>query len=281
MRNAARTIGAVLDAVLPQAPVVWCVDDASADASADIARAKGARVVVSGRASAAHTRNTGWEAARDAGAEHVLFLDSDAIPVSGWAAALAGRLAKGDADIAGGHVASRPSTRFERAYDRMYEAIDARSFRDGSALLSGATLGVRASLYDTARFDPTLPGALCEDVDFLARAMKAGARAVYVPEAVVHHHHPPNLRAFVRQETRRGRGRAIIVARHPERAGDASVRSWPGWVWDVTVKAPWHLEHARRAAGFDPAVMGLHWLRMAAGHWGYLREAARLNRSRS
>lgn len=270
--NNVETLGAVLDAALPQGPVT-VVDDASTDGTPELARAKGARVLTVHKRSVAHARNVGALDAADADA--ILFLDSDAVPDPGWAQRLVERLARGDHDIVGGDVLGAPTTRVGRAYDRMYRALDASLFGDGSVMLPGMNLAVRREWIEKVPFDETLPGALCEDVDMLVRAKAAGARIAFEPGAVVRHMHPGSLRELVAQEVRHGRGRAILLARHPERSGDASVRSWGGWLWDATVKAPWHLEHARRRVGWDLGVMGLHWVRMAAGNWGYVKESRR------
>ena len=88
-RDAAETIGSVLEALATQKPPpaeVIVVDDASQDATAEIAERHGAKVVrleqprFSGGA-----RNRGWD---EAGGEAVVFLDADAIPAEGWAAGL-------------------------------------------------------------------------------------------------------------------------------------------------------------------------------------------------
>jgi len=88
--NAERTLGAVLAQLREQEPrpaEIIVVDDGSTDATAAIAEAAGARVIRSdGSGYAGGARNRGWDAA---GAEVVVFLDSDAIPGPGWAAGLA------------------------------------------------------------------------------------------------------------------------------------------------------------------------------------------------
>jgi glycosyltransferase involved in cell wall biosynthesis len=88
-RDAAETIGSVLEALAAQEPrvnEVIVVDDASSDDTAEIAERLGARVLrletprFSGGA-----RNRGWE---EANGEIVVFLDADAIPSEGWAEGL-------------------------------------------------------------------------------------------------------------------------------------------------------------------------------------------------
>jgi glycosyltransferase involved in cell wall biosynthesis len=87
--DAERTLGAVLAALAAQdAPPdeVIVVDDASTDATAEIAAHAGATVVRNEQPLyAGGARNRGWEAATG---DVVCFLDSDAIPQPGWGAGL-------------------------------------------------------------------------------------------------------------------------------------------------------------------------------------------------
>jgi cellulose synthase/poly-beta-1,6-N-acetylglucosamine synthase-like glycosyltransferase len=88
-RDAAETIGSVLEALATQEPPpaeVIVVDDASQDATAAIAERQGAKVVrLDQPRSAGGARNRGWE---EAAGEVVVFLDADAIPAEDWAAGL-------------------------------------------------------------------------------------------------------------------------------------------------------------------------------------------------
>lgn len=88
-RDAAATIGAVVDAVLAQEPPVdevIVVDDASGDETSRIAREHGAKVVrLDAPRLAGGARNRGWD---EASGDVVVFLDSDAVPAHGWSAGL-------------------------------------------------------------------------------------------------------------------------------------------------------------------------------------------------
>jgi glycosyltransferase involved in cell wall biosynthesis len=88
--DAERTLGSVLRALSDQDPApdeVIVVDDASTDATAEVAERHGARVLRTERPLyAGGARNLGWDAARS---DVVVFLDSDAVPAPGWGAGLA------------------------------------------------------------------------------------------------------------------------------------------------------------------------------------------------
>jgi glycosyltransferase involved in cell wall biosynthesis len=87
--NAERTLGAVVDALRAQDPPpeeIIVVDDASTDATAELAERHGARVLRNPRPLfAGGSRNRGWD---EATGEIVVFLDSDAVPARGWGAGL-------------------------------------------------------------------------------------------------------------------------------------------------------------------------------------------------
>lgn len=267
----AATIGDAVRAVVPQADEVLVVDDASADGTADVARAHGARVLTVRGRSAAHARNVGWEAARH---DVVLFTDSDAVPEPGWAAALRRAFDDPSVDVAGGPIANASRGRFARAYHRMYLLTDGRQFRDGSTHLPGMNLAVRKRLLDVVRFRDDLPGARCEDVDFLLRARAAGVHARFVPDAVVAHRQPATLPDLVEQELRHGRGRADLVALHPDLARPWHTDRYWKWLLMSLPGAPAHLLWGvRTARTLDPAVLGLHVLRMAIGDYGYWQRA--------
>ena len=85
--NAGRTLGSVLAALAGQdspPDEVIVVDDASADATGELAARSGARVLRNERPLfAGGSRNRGWE---EASGDLVVFLDSDAVPQPGWGA---------------------------------------------------------------------------------------------------------------------------------------------------------------------------------------------------
>jgi len=219
-RNAAATIAGALAALAAQelsaeAEVV-VVDDASEDATAAVAERAGVRVV-------RHERATGPAGARNAGvaatsAPLIAFTDADCEPAAGWLRALLAGLR--DADLVTGPIEpARPATLFDRTLRR----------NGASPLFETANLAVRRALFErVGGFEPFAPaegsGHFGEDVVFGWRAVRAGARIAYAPDALVRHAvFTRGPRAYV-AERERLRLFPFLVREVPELRGALTLR---------------------------------------------------------
>ena len=221
------------------------VDDASTDATPDIAEEWGARVVRLGSQSGpAAARNAGLAAAR---APLIAFTDADCEPCPEWLSALTAALS--DADIATGPirpVPDAPADPFARTL----------SIGRESPLFETANLAVRREVVDrVGGFEPFAPaegarlglrptvdeGHFGEDAVFGWRARRTGARTVFVQEALVHHAVFP-----------RGMG-AYIAERWRRRFFPALVREVP----ELRSRLPLGFFLTRETALFDLAVVGV------------------------
>lgn len=209
-RDAARTLPATLAALAAQrfagTHEVIVVDDRSRDATAEIARERGARVLAtSGNAGPAEARNAGVAAA---GAPLIAFTDADCVPAPDWLARGVAALRAG-ADLVQGPVRpipgveagpydrtlrlEAPSPRFECANLFVTRACFERAggFRHHAAAGSRGARG-RAS-----------EKSFGEDTLFGWAAVRAGARRAWARDAVVHHAvFPRDARGFVRERLR-------------------------------------------------------------------------------
>lgn len=127
-----------------------------------------------------HARNAGWRAASG---ELVLFCDADDVASPGWITAMIDGL--GDADIVGGML------EFDRlnpprlgSWGRIAVTGLPSKFSHRAFVPSG-NLGVRREALDElGGFDEALPRS--EDVDFSWRAIAAGRRLGFAPDAIIH-----------------------------------------------------------------------------------------------
>lgn len=255
-RDAEATLGRTLRALAAQADAppheVVVVDNGSVDGTGAVARAAGVRVVTLPRGGGpGPARNAGVAAAPPGAA--LAFTDADCFPAPDWLAAGARALA--DADLVQGRVIPDPQAP-RGPYDRTV------SVGGESGLYETANLFVARSAFERAGgFDGGIdagPRPFGEDVRFAWRALRAGARGGYCPEALVHHAvFPRGPRGYVTEQWRR-RHFPRLIAEVPELA--------ERFLWHRAFLTP-------RSAAFDLALLGAG---LAAAHRSPLPLAAAL-----
>ena len=221
------------------------VDDASTDATADIALDWGAHVVrLRSQSGPAAARNAGLAVAR---APLIAFTDADCEPTPEWLPALIHAL--GEADIATGPVHPAPGA-VVGPFDHTL------SIGRESPLFQTANLAARRDVVErVGGFEPFTPvpgartgirprveeGHFGEDAVFGWRARRTGARTAFVEEALVHHAVFP-----------RG-ARDYIVEHWRRRFFPALVREVP----ELRSRLPLGTFLTRETALFDLAVAGV------------------------
>jgi glycosyltransferase involved in cell wall biosynthesis len=198
--NAERTIGRVLEALADQDPApdeVIVVDDGSTDRTAELASARGARVVRTERHGyAGGARNHGWDQARG---DVVVFLDSDAVPQPGWGSGLARALGEFPGAIVG--CARTFSARTAWGWVAHLQVETPYLPRGGPRELpfvSSFCMAVPRSA--PVRWDESYGG---EDAVFCVDALEAGLRLVFDPRFHAYHDHGrESFREVRRQQNR-------------------------------------------------------------------------------
>jgi glycosyltransferase involved in cell wall biosynthesis len=197
-----RCLGHVAAQEIDEPIEILVVDDASDEAGlvADVvARIAAARVIRQPRKGPAAARNTG---ARAASGSIICFTDDDCEPQPGWLAGLA-RALEGERIVAGVTLNGGPDNPFALASE-----LVGKYFREHSSVPFAASnnLATSALLAREFPFDESFVDAAGEDRDWCQRVAAGGYRIAREPGAVVVHHEPMALRAFVRQHARYGRG---------------------------------------------------------------------------
>jgi glycosyltransferase involved in cell wall biosynthesis len=218
VHNGADALPALLAALAGQTGVadveVVVVDNRSTDRTAEVARASSvvAQVVSEARPGSYVARNAGWRACQG---EVVAFTDVDCRPEPGWLAALVEAVDRG-ADLAGGAIVPGPPppgtwARWWAGYDRVMYLDQADNVRE-NGFAATANLAVRRTVLEALDgFDDALASG--GDAFFGRRAVAAGHRLVWVPEAVVLHQPRAGLRATWALWRRLGRGYGDLATR--------------------------------------------------------------------
>lgn len=228
--RAAAHLPACLDGLARQlgAPAfeIVVVDDASADGTADAARAGGARVI-------GHETNRGAAAARNTGGAQstgdvLLFLDSDVIPDPTLVAGAAALFADPAVMAATGRYTPKPANggAFARYKARWtWHCWQNTAAQEGrSTHLQGALAAVRREAFDAAGgFDERYHGGNVEDYELSSR-LRAQGIVIHFDDRLSGRHHFPGFRTVARNYWDRTR---MWVRLAPEQRGFSSGQANP------------------------------------------------------
>jgi GT2 family glycosyltransferase len=206
---------------------VIVVDDGSTDATPDIAREYGFRVITTENRGLSVARNTGLHEARG---EIVAYLDDDAYPDPHWLTYLAAGYARGDVAGVGGPNVPPPGDGVvarcvaEAPGNPVHVLISDREAEH----IPGCNCSFRRdALLAVGGFDPRFWVA-GDDVDLCWRLRDRGWRLGFSPGAMVWHHRRGSLRAYWRQQRGYGRAEALLERKWPENYSPAGHSVWQG-----------------------------------------------------
>lgn len=214
-RDRAERLRALLDALVAQEGVTLeaiVVDDASTDSTPEVLERAGDGLELhtvrrTGRGGPGTARNAGW---REARAPLVAFTDDDCTPAPGWLAALVEAHGKRPGGVLQGRTQPHPDEVARQDAFSRSQLVTSLSPHFQTCNMAYP----RELLERLGGFDESF-GHYAEDADLAWRAIEGGARAEFVPGALVHHAvHTPGALAQLR-DSQRWADAVRAFARHP------------------------------------------------------------------
>ncbi len=219
--NAEATLDACLAALQTQTLSreryeILVVDDGSIDRTADIACTHNVRLIQQSNSGPALARNRG---AREAVGDLLLFTDADCVPASDWMERMI--VPFSDSEIVGvkGTYRTRQTALVSRFVQQEYEGKYLRmARRDTIDFIDTYSAAYRRDVFlANEGFDGSFPTASVEDQEFSFRLARKGYKMVFVPDAVVYHHHDRTIWDYVRRKFGIGYWKALLLRWHPKR----------------------------------------------------------------
>ncbi|MCI4323972.1 MAG: glycosyltransferase, partial [Thermoplasmata archaeon] len=219
VRNEERHIAALLESLRVQEPPfeILLVDANSQDRTVELVRAfqtnsPGLLQLIERPGSRGIGRNVGVDAARG---EAVVFIDGDCEADPNWLGVVRHGLTTSDV------VAGRTVTVGPPRYQAL-ERVELYQLGNDVTYPSCNLAYPRELFRRLGGFDPRFITA--EDIDLNLRAVRAGARLRYLPEAMVRHHVRPTMVRFLIQAFWNGYGRKQLTEKHGALWGNYRVR---------------------------------------------------------
>jgi len=231
--NGAQTIRDCCEGLLkldyPNCEILF-VDDGSSDATAEIARRFGFRVIRTENRGLSNARNTGLQAASG---EIIAYLDDDAYPDPQWLTYLASTFLTTEYAAIGGPNIAPPGD--GRIADCVANApggpIHVLLSDHEAEHIPGCNMAFRKSALDSiGGFDPQFRVA-GDDVDVCWRLQQRGLKLGFSPAAMVWHHRRKSVRAYWKQQRGYGKAEALLESKWPEKYNAVGHLTWGGRVY--------------------------------------------------
>ena len=179
-------------------------------------------------------RNTG---ARVAQGQYLVFTDDDCAPAPTWLSFLAQGLAEQPQVMIGGYTKNAlPRNPFsitsQLLIDYLYTHYNQTESR--ARFFTSNNFAMAAELFwQVGGFDESMPLAAGEDREFCDRWLDRNLGMIYLPRAVIFHHHSLHLSSFWRQHFNYGRGAWLYRSLRSQRKSEAVKLESPRFYWQL------------------------------------------------
>jgi len=221
--NASSTIKKCLDAVVSQdfkdTYEIVMVDDGSKDNTAEIVKKyKKVKYIFQKNAGPATARNKGWE---NSNGDIIVFTDSDCVPEKDWLSEMVKPFEKEKSIGAVGGAYGKTINNESKLATLIGEEIKFRyknigNYTDAHGSYS---LAVRKEILEKVNgFNESYPVATAEDWDLCYKITKLGYKIYFNKKAKTGHHHPSNLKKYLKTQFRHGFYRMKLYKDHKDKA---------------------------------------------------------------
>lgn len=216
--NAKATIAQCIEAVLQQSVPrsqfeVIIVDDGSTDDTRKMIASRDVKILCQPHRGVGAARNLGVEQAQG---EIILFTDADCAPAHDWVETLIQPFH--DSEISGAKgvyktYQSEVIARFAQLeYEDKYDKMKKEKYID---FVDTYCAAYRKSIFSKdGGFDPAFRRS-GEDIEFSYRLAERGYKMVFIPQAIVYHHHVDSLWGYLKRKFYVGYWRVLMYQKHP------------------------------------------------------------------
>ncbi len=230
VRDGAALIVPALEALLSEFEphLIIVVDDGSRDASAAIAAARGATVLVGAGVGPYAARNDGWRHAAVSGVELVLFSDVRCRVRPGWREAMEAAAARGGGALFGGETITSPGTSHAARHAAAVQPLAMRHGLERPFLPFFPTANLAVTAAALAAVDGFAVAASGGDLDLCWRVQLAGlGGCVAVPDAIVDWVPRSTMGSYLTNCRKYGAAAPAVTTRFA--AAGAPTTAPPGW----------------------------------------------------